>query len=355
MKPLPLCLLAAALLAFQPPLAARAEDEIRSETVQFAPGTSGTTITGRIKGRDSVAYHLGAEAGQRMVIRLDPSNGATYFTVFGPGQAPGGEGLAGSDLTGPMVPDLNLFDAVLPTSGDYTVLVYLYRSAARRDEVSDYTLEISIEGETGAVVQGDFADGLQGGPDFWAVRTSASGGKINLRASPSTGAAVLGTAANGTVLRNLGCRMAEARRWCQVATLADPGIEGWAAGEFLVESGGPDAAPAPAPDSVSVDALVPGTAFNATGEMPCTPSATAPDASCPFGVEREGNGNGWITVTLPDGTPLRLRFEDLTPVSFDPTPPWAGREMTVSQQDDQFTVFVGDTRLSFPLALMAGG
>ena len=29
--------------------------------------------------------------------------------------------------------------------------------------------------------------------------------------------------------------MEEGRRWCRVATLADPGDEGWAAGDFLVE------------------------------------------------------------------------------------------------------------------------
>ena len=40
---------------------------------------------------------------------------------------------------------------------------------------------------------------------------------------------------NGQNVRNLGCRMAEGRSWCRVATLADPGSEGWAAGDFLIE------------------------------------------------------------------------------------------------------------------------
>jgi hypothetical protein len=75
---------------------------------------------------------------------------------------------------------------------------------------------------------------LAGGPDFYRVSTSGGGG-LNLRASPSSGAGVVTRLNNGQNVRNLGCQMAEGRRWCRVATLADPGSEGWAAGDFLVE------------------------------------------------------------------------------------------------------------------------
>jgi len=37
--------------------------------------------------------------------------------------------------------------------------------------------------------------------------------------------------------------MAEGGRWCRVATLADPGDEGWAAGDFLIEGSAPSAPP----------------------------------------------------------------------------------------------------------------
>ena len=224
----------AAVMALLVPLAANAQDEMRTEQVSFAPGTSGTTINDSITGYDSVLYKVGAEAGQQMKVRLEPSNTATYFNVYAPGSGPGDQALANSQFTGPTVPDLNLFDGALPTSGEYTISVYMMRSAARRNERSDYLIAISVEGETGDTVQADFADGLQGGPDFYQVATSG-GGTLNLRAGPSGGAGLVTRLDNGQNVRNLGCRMAEGRRWCRVATLADPGFEGWAAGDFLIE------------------------------------------------------------------------------------------------------------------------
>jgi hypothetical protein len=118
---------------------------------------------------------------------------------------------------------------------------------------SDYTLTLAVTGATGATVQGDFADGLQGGPDFWQVKTASSAGQVNLRDAPSTGAAVLRTVYDGQVLRNLGCRMAEGRRWCKVA-LPDGSLEAWTAGEFLIEGADPGVAaiePVPEPETRS--------------------------------------------------------------------------------------------------------
>ncbi|MGK7754638.1 MULTISPECIES: SH3 domain-containing protein [unclassified Roseovarius] len=230
-----------------------AQDEMRTEEVRFAAGTNGTTISDRITGYETVLYTLGAEAGQRMQVRLEPSNLATYFNVYAPGKGPGDEALANAGMMGEMVPDLNRFDGVLPGSGEYTISVYMMRSAARRAEVSDYELSISIDGATGDTVQNDYADGLQGGPDFLRVATSG-GGVLNLRAAPSGGAVVVTTLANGQNVRNLGCRMEEARRWCRVATLADPGGEGWAAGDYLVEGSNDPAAGTTATSADTPDA-----------------------------------------------------------------------------------------------------
>ncbi|MDQ2089630.1 SH3 domain-containing protein [Marimonas arenosa] len=220
--------LVASLCLLFPATLASAQD-IRTETVNFAAGASGTTIRDRITGYESVSYKLGAEAGQRLSITLNPSNTQTYFNVYGPGSGPGDQAIANSSMT--LV--LNRFDGILPGSGDYTVSVYMMRVAARRNEVSDYALDISITGATGATVQSDYADGLQGGPDYWRVNTS--GGGLNMRTGPSSEAGAVTKIGNGTNLRNLGCRMAEGRRWCRVATLADPGYEGWVAGDFLIE------------------------------------------------------------------------------------------------------------------------
>ena len=210
------------------PVVATAQSDMRTEQVRFAAGTTGTAINDSITGEESVLYTIGAEAGQRMKIRMDPSNLATYFNVYAPGTGPGDAALANSQTPGAMVPDINYFDGELPVSGEYSISVYMMRSAARRNEVSNY--EGAASGSGGS----DFADGLAGGPDFFRVSTSGGGG-LNLRASPSSGAGVVTRLNNGQNVRNLGCQMAEGRRWCRVATLADPGSEGWAAGDFLAE------------------------------------------------------------------------------------------------------------------------
>lgn len=225
-------LLALALLAAAPAALPAAAADIRHEEVAFPAGATGTTVRGAITGYDSVAYRFGAEAGQRMTLRLTATNRATYFNVYAPGRGPGDEALAVSGRTDDLVPALNRFDGTLPLSGTYTVSVYMMRSAARRDERSDFRLQIAVTGAPGPVVQGDYADGLQGGPDHWQVRTAGRG--LNLRALPSTGAPVAAALASGEVVRNLGCRMAEGRRWCRVARAS--GDEGWAAGEFLGEA-----------------------------------------------------------------------------------------------------------------------
>lgn len=357
---IPSLFLSMALMSLAP--AAVAQDDMRTEAVRFAAGASGAVINDTIVGRESVAYRLGAEAGQRMTISLNPTNNATYFTVFGSGQAPGGEGLANSEMVGPMVPDLNQFDAVLPTSGEYTVLVYLYRSAARRGERSDFTLDVAIMGERSEILQGDFADGLEGGPDFFEVRTASAGGQINLRNGPSTGSPVATVARNGEILRNLGCRMNEGRRWCRVATTSGSAIEAWAAGDFLFESSGTAGAVTQLPDMVPVpsggDALVPGTPYNATGMISCVRNADAPMQDCAFGVIRTqaGSGNGSVTIDWPDGGSRVIFFEGGNPISFDQSQADQGLQMTSTIADNgMIIVMIGEERFEIPDSVIWGG
>ncbi|WP_300535241.1 SH3 domain-containing protein [uncultured Mameliella sp.] len=101
----------------------------------------------------------------------------------------------------------------------------------------------------------DYADGMSGGPDFWEVDVHSS---LRVHAAPSTGSPTFFRLPTGSVVRNLGCRFADGRRWCQVPTGVDDGASiGWVAGEFLKESAGPARIPAaaqtraPAPKSTS--------------------------------------------------------------------------------------------------------
>ncbi|MGB3313426.1 MAG: SH3 domain-containing protein [Albidovulum sp.] len=341
---------------------AKAQSDMRTEEVHFAAGTTGTTIRDSITGREFVVYQIGAEAGQRMQIRLTTDNTAAYFNVYEPGRGPGDEALAVAEQIGPLVPDLNVFDGVLSTSGVYSVSVYLYRNAARRGETANYSLDISITGQTGAVVQGDYADGLQGGPDFWEVRLSDPVGSLNVHDGPSAGATTIGRFRNTAVLRNLGCRMNEGRRWCEVMATAPRGITGWVAGDFLIESAGeglatqlPDMIPVP---QSNTDALVPGTSYHATGTISCVRSADAAMQDCPFGVTREspGSGNGSVTVEWPDGGSRVIYFEEGTPVSFDQSQADQGLEMTVTRSENGISiVLIGEERFEIPDSVIWGG
>jgi hypothetical protein len=251
-----------------------------------------------------------------------------------------------------MVPGLNVFDGVLPSSGVYSVSVYLYRNAARRGEASNYRLDISVTGATGAVVDGDFADGLQGGPDYWRVK--ADGG-LRLRDAPSTGARALTTLPNGISLRNLGCRMSEGATWCRVAMLAAPWIEGWVAGDYLVEGSAEAAAQSPEATPGEGDALVPGTPYHATGEISCWIGADSSQQSCALGVIRQGDGAGIVELTLPDGRGRVIYYDGGAPVGFDQSTADAGVPFSARRVDDTYMVTIGDSTFSIPDSVILGG
>jgi hypothetical protein len=342
----------------------------RTEQVQFAAGSSGTTVSGAIKGRELVSYLVGAESGQTMAVRLTSASTSIYFNIYEPGRGPGDQALVVSDQLGtnPMVLDPNSVSAELPTSGTYTVSVYLIRAAARRGETADYTLDLSVTGDLGAIVQNDFADGLAGGPDFFSVATS---GKVvlNLRSQPSAGAPVVARLARGEVVRNLGCRMNEARSWCNVATLGDPGVEGWVAGDFLIESAGtgtatqlPDAIPVPEQPIVGdsparpVGGVLPNdSAFTAAAQIACTRNADASEAQCDAGVVRQGNGNGYVKIFWPDDGNRVIYFENGTPSTYDESEADGGAVMTVSREGDTSIVMIGEQRFVIPNAFLLGG
>jgi uncharacterized protein YraI len=90
------------------------------------------------------------------------------------------------------------------------------------------------------------------GPDYYQVQGVAKGDTLNIRAQPKSNAAKLGEIpANGTCVRNLGCkgglsfkeyseltpaqqakRTKQNPRWCKVEY---QGVTGWVAGRYLRE------------------------------------------------------------------------------------------------------------------------
>jgi hypothetical protein len=202
--------------------------ETVTKQVSFPAGSNGTTLAGAITGDDDVRYSLGATAGQRMTVEMATTNASAYFNITAPGAI---EALHIGSVAG------NSFSGILPASGTYTVEVYLMRNAARRGETAEFTISFQITGASaGNEVQPDFADGLMGGPDFWAVTGLSAGDTLNLRAGPSTGDRVIGRLAAGQIVKNLGCRMTGKQRWCQIDSAAGTG---WVAGRYLRESGAP--------------------------------------------------------------------------------------------------------------------
>lgn len=231
----------------------------RTEDVRFPRGASGTTIDDSITGYEAVNYRVGVAAGQTMSVQLDTRNASNYFNITAPGAS---EALFNSSISG------NSTSFTIPSSGNYVISVYLMRNAARRDETANYELNIYVEGAAASAPRPpaptpapDFADGLQGGPDYWQVQTG--GVTLNVRSGPSTGNVIVGTVRDGDTLQNFGCTMSGSTRWCQVRT--PNGTRGWVSGRYLHESFGqaprptplPTPLPAPvqsnpAPDSVAI-------------------------------------------------------------------------------------------------------
>jgi hypothetical protein len=238
-------LLICAGLVILPAIAAA--DNVRTETVKFPVGTAGTEIQGRIVGRDSINYKIGASAGQNMTVELASKSGSVYFNVFEPGKKPGQDEAVFIGSTGG-----NVFSGTLNASGDYLVQVYLVRSAARRGEKASFSLKIDI--------------------------------------------AALG-------------------------------------------------------ERVTGDALVPGTKFHATGEIPCAVGEGQPMGNCNFGVVRKGGGSAIVTVFLPDGGQCDIVFDKGDAVSSD-----AGGEMVSEANNGLNIVKIGaGERYEIPDAVMFGG
>jgi hypothetical protein len=123
-----------------------AADSIQSRPLRFAKGASSATAKGTLEGDRIIDYRLRARAGQTMSVTLKTSNGANYFNVLPPGSRDvaifvGSTG--GNEWTG-----------TLEADGEYTVRLYLMRSAARRHETADYTLTVGITGGGAAAAPG---------------------------------------------------------------------------------------------------------------------------------------------------------------------------------------------------------
>jgi hypothetical protein len=119
---------------------------------------------------------------------------------------------------------------------------------------------------------------------------------------------------------------------------------------FAVEAGATASRAAPSAEARPADS-----GFNATGNVPCARNRGQPMGACRFGVVREGNGNGRITVFWPDGGNRVIFFEDNTPMRYDESEADAGARMTVGHEADLYHIRIGNQRFEIPEAVMTGG
>jgi hypothetical protein len=229
--------------------------EIRTERVHFKKGSSSAVVEDSISGDATADYVLGAKKGQYMNVSMATDNAANYFNILAPGEEDAAFFIGSTSG--------NQYEGVLPENGDYKIRVYLMRSAARRNEVAKYRLEMIITN---------------------AEETSSA-----------------------------------------------------------VESG-----------SSGSDALVPGTNYHATGDIPCGMGGGQPTGACPFGVVREGNGSGVVTVTKPDGRTRSIFFENGEAVGYDASQADPG-EFSARREGDLNIIRIGDERYQIPDAVIFGG
>ena len=153
--------------------------QAREETVQFAKGSTGASLKGKIKGRESVNYKFTAKAGQTMIAELKSDKASNYFNVLPPGSEDAI--FIGSTLG-------NRFEGKLPKDGEYTIRLYLMGKAMSSGLQANYTLALNVEAPakaaTGAATPG-FDQKLELHGITFHVQSVSAEGKPQILLTPS--------------------------------------------------------------------------------------------------------------------------------------------------------------------------
>jgi hypothetical protein len=122
------------MMAFLFTSAFTAQAQSKAVRARFPRGRSSTVLKGRILGRDTKDYLIGAKAGQTMTLRLSSSNQYAYFVVYSiNGRA--------TDMN-----ETTEWSERLSETGDYMIRVFMMRAGARRKgAAASYTLNVSIQ------------------------------------------------------------------------------------------------------------------------------------------------------------------------------------------------------------------
>ncbi len=111
----------------------------RVETVTLDNGEISRTFQGTLRGREYIDFQIAAGAEQRLGVTLKRGNAMNYFKIMAPGA---NEALLIGSTLGHQA------RRILAADGVYTIRLYLMRAAARRNEHSDYELNIALDGKS---------------------------------------------------------------------------------------------------------------------------------------------------------------------------------------------------------------
>jgi heat shock protein HslJ len=226
--------------------------------------------------------------------------------------------------------------------------------AAQLDYVRSFTLRdgrlyLSLMADAGIMEFTPlFAAPEEGGPRNWEVEVTTV---LRLRRAPSTGAAVLGRYADGTVLTNLGCAVSEGRTWCDVQDFRG-GSRGYVAASYLRPAVAPDGVPHFGPDD---SALRAGEGdFDARGTLECQLDG-GESGRCAFSVARAGGGYATVVIEQPGGGRRTVFFAMGRPVSADLAQADGDMQFSVDRVNDDYLVRAGRVVYRIPDAVVLGG
>jgi hypothetical protein len=158
-----------------------------AKPIQFARGTTGSTVTGSITGEQYIDYRITVGVGQRMDISLRPTKGSPYFNLLEPGSTD--VAIYNSSMNG------QRYSGLTARSGTYTIRVYQLRATGRRGETASYRMTVSVTGTAASSNAPSHrpADALVSGTPYHAT------GPIRCR---STATSTMSSCVAGVIRRN---------------------------------------------------------------------------------------------------------------------------------------------------------
>ena len=149
--------------------------QIREERLTLNQGI--VTLKGTLKGDQTVDYLLPVAAGQSLQVHFRPDNLAGYFNLLPPGSQDVAMFIGSSAG--------NDFADTLSAAGTYRIRVYLMRSAARRNETLNYSLEVSLSPTTASAANAPFEQTLALQGISFKVSATNQGSLNQLKIVPS--------------------------------------------------------------------------------------------------------------------------------------------------------------------------